>query len=123
MSGQWIEDRTTPSGWRYDDTPADPTPTLITNAVPAHQVGTPRQEPAMSQDPIPSSRDVYDPSIGADGGQGGELAAIDPDNPVTHVDELTNPSAQPATPSVNSGAAPVCCPTCGSGVHPNRLRG
>jgi hypothetical protein len=89
--------------------------------------------------PIPSSRDVYDPSIGADGGgrPGDEsLPAIDPDAPVEHVDELAAPveRTDPAMALLGvpgpvgrhelatGPAAPVCCPTCGTAVHPDRLR-
>lgn len=123
MPGQWIE---LPDGrWDWDTSApnADESPTLI-QAQPQHEFGNPRRDPAMSSyDPIPSSREVFDPTIGADGGQGGALPSIDPDCPVGHVDELGD-GPDPGDVLGGQGGAPslVPCPTCGTGVHPDRLR-
>lgn len=62
----------------------------------------------MSQDPIPPSRDVYDPDLGSDGG-GHSASSGMPGM------EDTQSTARPAT-------GIVCCPTCGSGVAPDRIR-
>ena len=90
--------------------------------------------------PIPSSPDVYDPSIGADGGgrPGDEsLPAIDPGVPVEHVDEISWPKVERTDPAMallgvpgpggrhelaTGPVAPVLCEHCGSAVHPDRLR-
>ena len=112
--GQWVEDPRYPSGWRWDsDAPAsDPSPTHI---LPHYSGGAP-----MHDEPVPSSPDVLDPTIGADGGGhhgGGELPPID--------DEAAWAPLPGRWGTDEIGAvdpdAPVCCPTCGSGVHPDRL--
>lgn len=85
-------------------------------------------------EPIPSSRAVYDPSIGADGGGafgGAPLATI---APVSHVDDLHDDlggrvpamamlgAVSPARHELAPDPELVACPTCGGGVHPDRIR-
>lgn len=107
----WIEDPATESGWRWD---TDATSVLDAPAG------------AVPDEAVPSAAHVLDLSIGAGGGGrdgGGALPAIDPDTPVSHVDELA-----PATVAGQAGGEPsaawgvlVGCPACGSGVTPDRL--
>lgn len=137
--GQWAE---RPDGsWAWDATPADPSATRIMSV---YSGRTP-----MTEHP---SRDVYNPALGADGGgrygDPDPIPAIDPDNPVDHVDQLQVGDG----PEYWTGSTPegrqlafdeydrlverhradratlvpndvglVACPRCGSGVHRDRL--
>jgi hypothetical protein len=76
-------------------------------------------------------RSIYDPSLGADGG--GHYA--DPE-PLPTIDPQTDQDWPPpdwapehderrgGTPQSYAAPTPdlVCCPTCGTGVNPDRLR-
>lgn len=109
----WTEDPSTESGWRWDTT-ADAEATSVLDA------------PGSAVEVVPSAAHVLDLSIGAGGGgrDGGALPAIDPDAPVSHVDELA-PAGTPASSAAETTAAwgvLVGCPACGSGVTPDRLR-
>lgn len=100
-------------------------------------------DPRSERRPVP--REIYDPELGSDGGgryaDPEPMPAIDPDRPVQHVDQLhydEGPTSYriPETPvgferpqgpqSPGTWATPtadlVCCPTCGTGVNPDRLR-
>lgn len=107
-----------------------------------HQLYDPQEEHPVRHDdyyddePVPASRDVYDPDLGADGGgrhAGSALASIDPDYPVENVNELTRIGGVRNLDRefgqgpldhdvVDEPAQLVACPTCGSGVHPDRIR-
>ena len=130
MAGQWVEDSRYSSGWRWDTSApvADPSVTRISNV---YAGGSPMTD----QTP----RSVYDPRLGNDGGgryaEPDPIPAIDPDNPVDHVDQL-RPDDGPAywtgsdpqhrdldrlsMPGEVAGV--MACPTCGTGVHPDRIR-
>lgn len=139
--GQWAE--RADGSWTWDATPADPSVTRIMSAYSG----------GVSMTEHPTRRDVYDPRLGADGGgryaeyESDPIPAIDPDNPVEHVDQLrtdgpeswigSDPSLSPLgrqtsldeheqlrARNAESWASPdglVCCPRCGSGVHRDRL--
>lgn len=141
MAGQWVE---LPDGtWDWDTSApaADPSPTVITSAYAGRPSPMPRDELAVP-------RTVYDPRLGADGGarytDPVPMPAIDPQNPVSHVDQL-GPADGPAywhgsepaghqmsldeyerQVGVTDWAVPsvelVSCPCCGTGVHPDRIR-
>lgn len=142
MAGQWVE---LPGGrWDWDKTApaADPSPTHIQNAY----AGRPAP---MTRDDQATPRSVYDPRLGADGGGSwaddpASLPAIDPDHPVSHVDQLgadgppswtgSAPAERPMSlDEYERQVGPtdwpvpsddlVACPTCGGGVHPDRIRG
>lgn len=129
MAGQWVE---RPDGrWAWDKTApaADPSPTSIMSA---YAGGFPMSDT--------TPRSVYDPRLGNDGGgryaEPDPIPAIDPDNPVDHVDQLqvgdgpdSWTGSEPAHgPTGATAWVPetdpnlVCCPRCGSGVHRDRLR-
>lgn len=133
MAGQWVEDPRDPSGWRWDTAApaADPSPTSILSAYAGRPAPMPRDELAVP-------RTVYDPRLGRDGGaryaDPDPIPAIDPDRPVAHVDELgpddgpaywigPDPEADYFDGRDTVAREPVCCETCGSYVHPDRLRG
>ena len=136
--GQWA--LRADGSWDWDRTPADPS---VTRILSAYAGGSPMPEHV--------SRDIYDPTLGSDGGgrytDPVPVPAIDPHDPVDHVDQL-GPGHD--GPEYWTGSAPVArempideyealirarstpwavpradlvgCPTCGTGVHPDRLR-
>lgn len=112
MSGQWIEDRRERSGWRWDDDApaADPSPTMIRNAPVAHshELGTPRRDQAMSEPQQPQSD---------------ELVAFDPNDP--HDPSIEAPQGIERPGGVQPSPEPPIsvCPTCGTAVATDRLRG
>lgn len=132
--GQWVERG---GSWIWDPTPADPS---VTRILPTYSGG-----PAMSEhDPIPSSPEVYDPRLGHDGGgwsATGDIPTLDPDEPAPfpwHGTPAEHEIARPwpADPAVTqypqdmtlreddpAPAEAVCCETCGTYVHPSRIRG
>ena len=136
MPGQWVEDPSYPSGWRWDSrSPApDPNPTHILSRYAGGN--------AMPRDDQATPRSVYDPTLGADGGgryaDPSPIPAIDPDNPVEHVDQLQSSDgpaswtgSDPAMTAMSGDTGWTdlgavgdlrACPTCGTGVHPDRLR-
>ena len=118
MPGQWVEDSSYRSGWRWDSRSPDPDPN------PTHILSAYAGGPSMA-DSDSYRRDVFDPRIGADGGGhagGDSLPTIDPNRPVSHVDELTDVEDVAHQQGPLDHGELVACPTCGTGVHPDRIR-
>lgn len=69
------------------------------------QYGEPVEQPVVSVTARPADDSA------------GDLVAYDPDNPVDHTLTVAEP------PGVDPlDVALVACPTCGGGVHPDRIR-
>lgn len=116
MPGQWIEDPHHRSGWRWDDRAPDPdpSPTHLLNAYSSRDIPL-REVPLMSADT--TARDDRDP--------GPSTPAYDPRAGAHYSgrDLFAGPDTEPAPAPYDTSTPPVACPTCGSGVHPNRIRG
>lgn len=99
MPGQWIQDKNTKSGWRWDSTApaADPSPTNL-----------------LSGHPVRASTDL---PYGHDDIPGGP--------PSPPLDVPTAPAAapdEPAEPPKDAEPAIAVCPGCGTVVDAERLR-
>jgi hypothetical protein len=103
-AGQWVPDPGAQSGWRWDDQ-APPADQSATNMLPAYA--------GIAAVPV----GVFDPDIGGDGG--GRHVLDDP--PPEPVADLGGYDPRDAYGGGTAGLA--ACPTCGTGVHPDRIRG
>lgn len=113
--GEWRTDRY--GKWVYDSSAPDPDPNPT--AILSRYGGPPMADSDSYR------RDVFDPSIGSDGGGhagGDSLPTIDPNRPVSHVDELTDVEDVAHQQGPLDHGELVACPTCGTGVHPDRIR-
>lgn len=114
MPGQWVEDPSYPSGWRWDTTAPDPDPSLT--SILSRYGG-----PTMSSDMQDSYQWVCgraDPDTAAEssGPVDGPATWTGSDPAVTALSATTGP------PDLDFDNDLVCCPMCGSGVHPDRIR-
>lgn len=92
MSGQWIEDPTTPSGWRYDDTPSDP---AVTSMLPVYA------EPVITAGITAGSAEPPDGDAQSDAYRGMTADDIVPDSEITayaaHIHQALPEAAHPAS--------------------------